>query len=181
MNPLTTISTPLICCALLLAACTKEEKEKLQLEAEVLMQYNSVEFTVDPTGEVGEVQLALSLDGEELSRVLSSKGYTMDQLKEFEFTSADLRIEGSEEQTYDVLQRIALELSLDGGAAVTVASKDPVPDGARALALDMATINVADIMRHQNIRMIAKMATDQAIPDTMRHALDLGGRVVVKL
>lgn len=181
MKFLTTISAPLICCALLLAACTKEEQEKLQLEAEVLMQYNSVEFTVDPTGEVGEVQLTLSLDGEELSRVLSDRGYTMDQVKEFKFTSADLRIQGSEEQTYDALQRIALELSLDGGAPVTVAAKDPVPDGVRTLTLNVADINVADIMRHQNIQMIATMATDRAIPDTMHHALDLGGRVVVKL
>lgn len=174
-----------ICAALvgtlLLPSCTKDQQEELKLEAEVLIQYNAVEFIVAPTEVMGEMQLTITLDGEALSRTLSNEGYTMDQLKEFNFTSADLRIQGSSAQTYDPLQRVSLDLSLDGGTPVTVASKDPVPDGAQTLSLNVSQTNVADIMRHQHIRVIAKLTTDQAIPDTMYHAMDLGGKVVVKL
>lgn len=170
-----------LCTSLVFTSCTKDQQDELKLEAEVLMAYNSVEFTVLPTEVVGEMQVTISLDGEALARTLSDNGYTMDQLKEFKFTSADTRIQGATAQTYDPLQRISLELSLDGGTPVPVASKDPVPEGVQTLTLNVSETNVADIMRHQNIQVIAKLVTDQVIPDTMYHALDLGGKVVVKL
>ena len=170
-----------ILCTVFLGGCTKEQQEELKLEAEVLMEYRELEFTLAPTDVIGETQLTISLDGQALSRTLTENGYSMDQLKEFVFTSADLRLPTDATLNYDPFQRVHLNLSVDGGTAVPLASKDPVPDGVQALTLDVVTTNVAEILRHEHIQVTAIRATDQAITDTMHHVLDLSGRVVVKL
>lgn len=75
---------------------------------------------------------------------------------------------------------MALELSLDGGTPVLVASKDPVPYVVQSLTLNVSEVNVADIMLHRNIQVIAKLATDQVVPNTMHHTMDLADKVVYR-
>lgn len=169
-------------CALLFATgCSKEQQAELNLEAELLMQYNSIAFTIEPTESTGEVQLTLSLDGNALSDMLAANGYTMGQLKEFKFTNANVRMQGDSMGYYDALQRLSVELSLDSGTSAVVASIDPVPDGATVLNLAVNEVNIADIMRHSDISVTVKLTTDQAVSDTLHQLLGLGGKVVVQL
>jgi len=163
------------------SACTKEQQEELKLEAELLMQYQAVEFTLEPTEALGEVQLTLSLDGEALAQMLSDNGYRLDQLKEFTFNSADVHIANGDGRTYDALQSITMEIATDGTAPVIIATKDPIPDGVNAFTFNVPSTNVADILRHNEIHVIAKLNVEQAVTDTTYHLLNLGGKVVVKL
>lgn len=166
---------------LLTAGCTKDQQEDLKLEAELLMRYNSIAFTVDPTEQTGDIQLTIALDGSALADMLSANGYDMSQLKEFKFTDAEVRLAEQNGLDYDALQRAVVDLALSGGNPVTIASIDPVPDDVQMLDLVVNEVNVADIMRHQDIGITLKLTTDQAITDTMHQVLDLGGKVVVQL
>ena len=165
----------------LLAGCSKEEQGDLKLTAELQMQYNALEFVVPPTPATGEVQITVALDGNALAQTLAANGYSMNQLKEFRFTNGTLNIESPDGATYDALERVSLMLSLAGSSPVTVASLDPVPNGAHNLTLDMPGANVADILRDSNVELIVKVALDGAITDTLRQKLDLGGRIMVQL
>lgn len=166
---------------LFLSACTKDEQEGLNLTADLQMQYNSVEFTVPPTPTTGAIQLTLALDGQALAQTLSSNGYSMDQLKEFHFTNATLHIESPESANYDALQSISLQLSIAGGNPVTVAAKDPVPDGVNSLVLNTPGDDVAQILQSANVQLIASLVLDGIVTDTVKHKLDLGGRITVQL
>ena len=167
--------------ALLLSACTKDDQEGLDLTADLQMQYNSVEFTIPPTPTTGAIQLSLALDGQALARTLSANGYSMDQLKEFHFTNATLHIESPDSANYNAFQSISLQLSISGGNPVTVASMDPVPDGAHSLTLNTPGDDVAPILQSENVQLIASVVLDGLVTDTVTHKLDLGGRITVKL
>lgn len=73
---------------------TLGEAYNLKLEAEIRMAYSSIEFTVEPTDVLGEIQLTLDEDSEALARTLSENEYSPDQLKEFKSNDAAERIEG---------------------------------------------------------------------------------------
>ena len=173
--------TALLSALLLSSGCSKEQQDELKLEAELLMQYNAIAFSVEPTEHTGEVQLTVSLDGSALAEMLATNGYSMAQLKEFKFTGAAVPLREGGAHNYDALQRLAVELVLNGGAPVLVASIDPVPDGASALDLAVNEVNVAEIMRHDHIGLTLKLVTDQVVADTLHQLLDLDGKVVVQL
>ncbi len=168
-------------CALLSTGCTKEEQEQLAVEAELLLQYNAIEFTVEPGAYDGQVELNLAFNGQELSTLLSNNGYTMDQLQEFTFTKADLRILSPDEQNFDPVDMVEMRLSASGADARTIASLNPVPDGVRELSLELANVNAAGILRSSDValKMVAEVHGTFAEPVLMR--ADLGGRVVVRL
>ena len=170
-----------MCAIVLSSACIKDDQKDLNLTAELQMQYNSVEFIVPPTPTPGAVQLAINLDGNALAQTLSTNGYTLDQLQEFHFTNGTLHIDSPDTANFNALQSLSLQLSLAGGTPVTIASVDPVPDGANSLTLNMPGSNVADILRNSSIQLIANVVLDGIVTDTLRQKLDLGGRIVVKL
>ncbi len=166
--------------AALFAGCTKEDKEALALEAELLMQYNAIELTVEPGTYDGTVEFALSFNGQELQDLLSRNGYSMEQLQEFQFTKAELRILTPEEQTFDVVDAVAMKLALGGTNDRTIAALDPVPDGVREALLVLNEVNVADILRNDqaSLKLTANMSGELTEPVLLR--ADLGGRVVVR-
>lgn len=161
--------------------CDKEDKEALELEAELLMQYNAIEFIVDPGSYEGAMEFTLSFNGQELQEMLSDNGYSMDQLREFQFTKAELSILTPEEQTFDPVDMVAMKLGLSGTGEQTIAMLDPVPDGAREVTLVLNEVNVADLLRNNeaSLKLAAQMSGEITEPVLMR--ADLGGRVVVRL
>lgn len=165
----------------MLTACTKEQQDDLKLTSELQMQYNGLEFTVPPTTTTGEVEITVNLDGNALAQMLSANGYSLDQLQEFRFTNGTLHIDGQDTANYNALQSMSLQVSLGGGAPSTVASVDPVPDGVNHLELHMSGDNVAEILRNNNVQLIAKVVLDGLVPDSVHQKLDLGGHIIVKL
>ena len=165
---------------LLFTGCDKE-KEQLALEAELLMQYEAIELTLEPGVYEGQLEFALNFNGQELQDLMSSNGYRMDQLKEFRFTQANLQLETPEEQTFGILNSVDLKLTIDGSDVRSIAHLDPVPDQVRALSLVMEDVNVADLLRSQQVslRMVVNMngeLTEQVITKAL-----LTGEVVVQL
>lgn len=181
-SPMKTYSIPAFALALLLTAgCTKEEQQQLAVEAELLLQYNSIEFTVEPGPYDGQVELTLNFNGEELNTLLSDNGYTMDQLQEFTFTKAELHILMPDSQTFDPVDMAEMRLSASGGDPRIIASLNPVPDGVRDVSLAVTNANAADILRSTDValKMVAEVHGTITEPVLMR--ADLGGRVVVRL
>jgi hypothetical protein len=113
--------------------------------------------------------------------MLSDNGYSMDQLREFQFTKAELRILTPEEQTFDPVDMVAMKLGLAGAGEQTIAELDPVPDGVREVTLVLNEVNVADLLRNYeaSLKLAAQMSGEITEPVLMR--ADLGGRVVVRL
>ncbi len=166
---------------LALPSCTKEQQEDLALEAELLLEYGAIEFTVDSGIPQGAFELALSFDGEALGRIMADNGYSMDQLKEFRFNKADLRILSPDGQTYDPVQSVLFELSLVDHAPVTIANMDPVPDGATTVSLNVGDVNVAEIARSSSAQLKVKAFLEGPVEVTTLNKLELGGKVVVRL
>lgn len=164
---------------LLFTGCDKS-KEDLALEAELLMQYEAIELVLEPGVYEGQMEFALNFNGQELRDLMGRNGYSMDQLKEFRFTQANLRLETPEEQTFDILNAVELKMTTDGEGR-SIASMDPVPEQVRELSLVMADINVADLLQSEeaSVRMVVNMS-GELTEEVVTKAL-LSGKVVVQL
>ena len=173
------LSTPLI--AILLGGCTKDQQEQLKPTADLNMEYPAIPFTVDSGGVAGQITLTLSFDGNALGQLLADNNYSLAQLKEFRFTKANLHLTSPAGGNYDALGSVSLQLGLGSGQPVTVASLDPVPDGAQTIVMQLGDVNVADIIRDSNVQLIAKVQLDGPMPATSEHTLDLGAKVTVQL
>lgn len=173
--------TTILLGALLLTGCTKEDQKELAVEAELLLQYNSIELTVDPGTYNGQLELTLNFSGQELSDLMSSNGYTMDQLQEFNFTKADLHIMTPDQENFDLVDMAEMMLSATGLDTRSIAAINPVPEGVRDLSLTLSDVNVADLLRSPDVSLNMVTEMHGTLADTVRVRVDLGGRVVVEL
>ncbi|HRO41027.1 MAG TPA: hypothetical protein PLY76_13845 [Flavobacteriales bacterium] len=166
---------------LLSAGCTKEQQEELKPTVDLNLEYPAIAFSVDSGGAAGQLSITLSFDGNALGQLLADNNYSLDQLKEFRFTKADLHLTTPAGSNYDMLGSIALQLALANGQPVTVANLDPIPHGTQTIVMHLGDVNVADIIRDSNVQLTAKVQLDGPMPTASEHTLDLGAKVVVQL
>jgi hypothetical protein len=167
--------------ALLMGGCTKEEKEELIPEASFSMDYPAIPFSIDSAAVAGPNGVSVELDASVLAQALQAQSYTVSQLKEFRFTKARLYFTSPLNSYYNSVQSVTIGIGVDQSVPVTVAKLNPVPDGAQTLLLQLPDVNVLDLVRSSNVRIIAKMQFDGPVPQITSHTLVLGALVTVTL
>ncbi len=168
--------------ALLIAftACTKEDQDRLNLEAELNMQYSDIQFAIDSGIPAGPTSVALTFNPAELNDVLAHNGYTIGQLKEFRITGAHVQnADAAAPSVYDAVQRLAIELGQNGSGYQMIAKVDPVPHGATELTLETSGIDLAQAMKADSVHLRASLVLGEAITHASNHLLKLNGKLVV--
>lgn len=166
--------------AMVFASCSKEELDRLNLEAVLNMQYNAIAFTVDSGVPAGSLDLKLVLDRSEVDHFLESNGYNIDQVKEFQLTGAKVTPEGDGAAIYNSVQRFALAIGRDETDLQGVATLDPVPHDSPELVLQMGQVDLAGLIRNDSLLLQAHFELADAIDRTTEHKLILNSRMVVR-
>lgn len=181
MKSLPLLATLVLVPAVLTVSCTKEDRERLNLEAELNMQYSEIPFTVDSGIPAGPISLTLSFNANELDAVLADNGYTLDQLREFKLTGAQVQRADTQVFVYDALDRFYLDLGQDASAFQMIAQLDPVADGLTELNLDVSETDLAGVLRSDSVQLRARLELSEPVTQTTAHLLKLTGKLVVEV
>lgn len=166
--------------ALLLDGCSKEQTTPILPPAELTMDYPLIPFTIHAGEVAGQFQLDLPLDAEVLGQVLTAHEYGLGQVTDFRFTVAKLHLNTPADGNYDALGAVTVQLASGDGVPVTVASLNPVPTGTHTLALPLAQVNVADLLKNGSAHLIATVQLDGSLPAVSTHKLALSAKVTVQ-
>lgn len=168
--------------ALMFAGCSKEQQEEVIPETTLAMNYPAIPFTIDPGDVVGgQFEINLAIDANVLGQVLAANSYSLTQLTQFKFTKANLFLTSPTTGNYNALHVVTLQVAVDQSPPVTVAQLNPVPNGAQTLLLQLGDVNVLDLIRSNNVHLVAKMQLDGPLPPTSSHSLVLSAKVGVGL
>lgn len=169
--------------ALLVAGCSKEKEvlEEIVPEVSFSMDYPALPITVDSAAVAGPFGVSVALDPAILAQALQARDYSVGQITALKFTKARLYFTSPLNSYYNNVGSVSVQVGVDQSVPVTVAVLDPVPDGAQTLLLQLADVNVLDLVTSSNVQVIAKMQFDGPIPAVTGHSLVLGAEVTVGL
>lgn len=162
-------------------ACNKEQAEPIVPPVELIVDYPAIPFTIQADAVPGQFQLQMDLDASVLGQLLAAHDHTLGQMMEFRFTGAKLHLTSPAEGNYNAVQSVALEVAAGDGSPVLVANLSPVPEGSHTLILNLAGVNVVDLMRSGTVHINAKVHLDGALPDVSDHQLLLSAKVTMQL
>ena len=168
--------------ALLMAGCAKEEQQEVIIpQASFSVDYPAIPFSIDSSAVASPMGVSMELDPSVLSQALQAQSYSVGQLKELKFTKARLYFTSPLNSYYNSVQSVTIQIGVDQSIPVTVANLNPVPNGAQTLILQMPDVNVLDLVKTSNVRIIAKMQFDGPIPPLTGHSLVLSAKATVTL
>lgn len=176
------LATLIVCAALMLAGCTKEQAEELHPVTELTMDYPAIPFTIHGSDATGQyVAMTLDFDAQALGQLLAANHYTLAQVKDFRFTKAQLHLTSPANGNYNAFRSATLQLVMGDNAPGTVASMDPVPDWSHTLLMQLGNVNLADLVRSGNVHLVAKVQLDGPLPEVSGHSLALSAKMTLQL
>ncbi len=166
---------------LLMQGCSKEQAAPITAPVELAVAFPAIPFTLHAGQVPAEFQLQWNLDSATFAQVLAANNYAPTQVQDFHFTMAKLHILSPAEGNYNAFQSVALQVTSGDGGPVTVANLYPVPDGSHTLNLDLAAVNVVELMRRGGVRLVAKVHLDGPLPEVGNHQLLLSAKATMGL
>lgn len=168
--------------ALLMGGCKKEEQAEIIIpQASFSMDFPAMPFSIDSSAVASPMGVSMELDPSVLAQALQAQSYSVGQLKELKFTKARLYFTSPLNSFYNSVQSVTIQIGVDQSIPVTVAKLNPVPNGAQTLLLQLPDVDVLDLVKTSNVRIIAKMQFDGPIPLLTGHSLVLGATATVTL
>jgi hypothetical protein len=179
--PLASILLALPLLAVLMQGCTKEQEEPIVPPVEITVDYPAIPFTIHASDVPGQFQLQLNLDPDVLGQALAAHDYTLGQIMDFRFTTAKFHLSAPANGNYNAMESVTVQVASGDGQPVTVANLYPVPEDSHTLILNLAGVNVADLMRGGSTYINAKVQLDGTLPDVSNHQLLLSAKVTMQL
>ncbi len=179
--PFTTLLLAMPLLAALAQGCAKEQAEPIIPPLELAVDYPAIPFTVQANGSPGQFQLQLDLDPAVLGQVLAAHGQTLGQVMDFRFTTAKLHLAAPANGNYNALGSVTVQVASGDGQPVTVANLSPVPDDSHTLILNLAGVNVADLIRGGSTYINIKFHLDGMLPDVSNHQLLLSAKATMQI
>lgn len=139
-------------CAFTFTACEKEELPELELQAELNMAYEDIAFTIPANEFTGLVDMELDFDPAELEAMLTSNGYSMDDLKAVHLTGASIHTM-SDSATLQGIGSVELRMLAGGYLDRLVASVPSVSGGAQSVTLNTGGENLLELFQFDDARL----------------------------
>lgn len=172
ISQLSIIATTLIT----LTAC---EKEELDLNAALTMEYQAIEVILDPMDATGTMELELAFDGrEQLAELLSGQGMSLSNLKEVRVLAAAVSISEPQEADFTALGAFSVELGRPGEDHLAIASVHDVPEQARNVDLIMSQSDLVQYFTSDEVSTRVMLDVRQPIEEQMVLKVDLRFQVV---
>lgn len=166
---------------LLWTGCSKEQEiEELLPATTFTFDYPALPITIDSATVAGP-GLVFALDSTTLAQAAQAHQYVPGQITALELTKARLHFASPANSFYNSIASVKLFLQADETSVVQVASLNPVPNGAQTLLLKLSPVDVLQLMRSSQARMILRMEFDGPMPTTTGHVVALGARATVDL
>ncbi|MCO6482868.1 MAG: hypothetical protein J5I62_08745 [Flavobacteriales bacterium] len=167
--------------ALLLAGCSKQEEvEELVPEVSFSFDYPALPLSMDSAVVAGP-GLELELDSNALGQAVAANHYVPSQLTKLALTKMRLHFAMPANSFYNPVKSVKVFMQANETSAVQVAKLNPVPDGAQTLLLDLNDVDVLQLVRSNQARLILRVGFDGPMPETTGHVMALGARATVRL
>ncbi|MCO5274730.1 MAG: hypothetical protein M9900_07395 [Flavobacteriales bacterium] len=162
--------------------CSKtEEKEELVPEVSFSFDLPALPVSIDSAEVAGPFGMMLELDSAALADALAANNYVPSQLTGMTFTKARLYGSTPVNGVFNHVASVKVQLGVDVSPPVTVASLAPVPNGSQTLLLGLSGVDVLQLVRSGQARIVLRMAFDGPVPPQSTHLLVLGARANVGL
>ncbi len=130
----------------LLSSCQKNEMK--DLDAELTLRYDHIDFTVPPNTQAGTLDIALDFHAQQdITELLQQHGFSMDNLKEVHLLDARAVIVEPVNTHFDAMENMSFSFSRPIGPMLTVARITPIPDGLGILDLTVDSGDLTSFFR----------------------------------
>ena len=163
----------------ILVTLTACEKDSLDLNAELTMQYQAIEVILDPMEATGQVELAVDFNGREaIEEALASNGMDLSNLRQVRVLAAKIAIVEPAAATFAPLNAFSLQLGHTGNGFQTIAATQQVDAYATELHLSMSGDDLVQYFMSDGVAIKVALDLGMPITETMKFQVDLTFRIV---
>lgn len=167
--------------ALLWSGCSKEQiLEEVAPAVPFTFNYPAIPLTLDSAVVAGP-GLVLALDSTVLGDAVAANNYVPGQLAGLVLNKARLHFATPVNSFYNSFKSVTVFMQASETYAVQVAKLDPVPNGAQTLVLGLDDVDVLQLVRSNQARLILRIQFDGPVPSGTTHMLALGATATVAL
>ena len=143
--------------------------KKPKIEVDFNMEVADIYFSIDPTTQTGDLDLATTTFDTELQKKLDENKASIDDVQSISINGVELIMINPGNQNFDILEKAYTYLSVPGLSETRIAYKESVPDGVTAITLDTDAANLKDYLRKNEITF--RVAGFTSAPNTVRDSL----------